>query len=288
MMRINGKTKTLGLIGCPVEHTMSPFIHNLLAKYMDINVVYIPFYVKKGDLASAISGAKALNILGNNITVPYKVDAIEFVDTLDQRAKIIEAVNTLKYFNNTVFGYNTDADGFLISCTNAGINFKDKTICILGAGGASKAVTLICAEKAAKKIIIVNRTIEKALLLKKSIQNHIDIDIDIMNYNNLLKLNEIDICIQTTSVGMYPNVSDCLIIDKTIFNKMEWAVDLIYNPKETKFLKLAKENKVKTLNGLGMLYFQAVKAFEIWNEVTIPQSIIQECYQQFYDYMYSR
>lgn len=285
-MKINGKTKVLGLIGCPIEHTMSPFIHNLLANKMNINIIYLPFHVEKGNLKPAMLGAKALNLLGTNITVPYKVEALELVDFLDDRAKLIEAINTVKYFNNKIYGYNTDADGFLLSCIKAGITFQNKKICILGAGGASKAISLICAEKKAKKLIIANRTIDKANLLKNTIQKNFNIEVDAIGYNELKSFSNIDICIQTTSIGMHPNYNDSIINENDFFKNLEWAIDLIYNPKETKFLKLAKEKGINTLNGFGMLFFQAVKAFEIWNDVIIPESIIEECYQLFSDYIY--
>ncbi|PKM96166.1 MAG: shikimate dehydrogenase [Firmicutes bacterium HGW-Firmicutes-1] len=288
MINIDGKTKTLGLIGNPVEHTMSPFIQNLFAEQMGINMVYVPFHVENGRLEDAIKGAKALNLTGNNITVPYKVEVLPHIDVLDQKAEIIEAVNTIKYSGDQVFGYNTDAEGFLMSCQREGISFEDKEVCILGAGGASKAVAVVCAQQKAKKLILVNRTIEKAYALKKSIQKYFDIEIDVQDYTDLLKLDVVHICIQTTSIGMYPNIHESPIVDKTFFNKLEWAIDAIYNPSETMFLSLARENGVKSLNGLSMLYFQAVKAFQIWNDVIIPQPIIEKCFKLFNDYIYSR
>lgn len=287
MNSIDGKTKTLGLIGNPVEHTMSPFIQNLFAEHMGINMVYVPFHVKEGRLEEAIKGAKALSLIGNNITVPYKVDILPFVDVLDQKAKIIGAVNTLKYANDQVFGYNTDAEGFLMSCQNQGIFFEDKIVCILGAGGAAKAVSVVCAQQKAKKLILVNRTRKKADALKNTLQGNFDIEIEIQDYIEVLKLKEVHICIQTTSIGMYPNIDESPIIDRAFFNKLEWAVDAIYNPSETMFLRLARENGIKTLNGLSMLYYQAVKAFELWHDLVIPQPIIEKCFKLFNDYIYS-
>ncbi|PKM50786.1 MAG: shikimate dehydrogenase [Firmicutes bacterium HGW-Firmicutes-7] len=288
MNSINGKTKTLGLIGNPVEHTMSPFIQNLFAEHMGINMVYVPFHVEKGRLEGAIIGAKALSLIGNNITVPYKVDVLSFIDVLDQRAKIIGAANTLKYSDDQVFGYNTDAAGFLTSCQNEGVFFEDKVVCILGAGGAAKAISVVCAEQKAKKLIIVNRTLDKAEALKNTIQQYFNIEIEVQDYAEVLKLKEANICIQTTSIGMYPNIKETPIGESTFFRNLEWAIDAIYNPSETRFLSLARENGVKTLNGLGMLYYQAVKAFEIWHDVIIPQPIIEKCFKLFNDYIYSR
>lgn len=289
MSSIDGKTRTLGLIGNPVEHTMSPFIHNLFAEAMGINMVYVPFHVEEGKLEEAIKGARALNLLGNNVTVPYKIDVMPFVDVLDKGAKIIGAVNTLYYKGNKVYGYNTDAEGFYLSCQKEGITFEGKIVAILGAGGAAKAIAAVCAERKVKKMYLANRTVEKAQDIKATIHAHYPrLDIQILEYNQLLSVEKIDLCFQTTSIGMHPNIDDSPITDTTFLCKLEWAVDAIYNPSETKFLRLAREHGVSTLSGLGMLYFQAVKAFEIWHQISIPEEIIEKCYKRFYNYVYSR
>lgn len=288
MNNINGKTKTIGLIGNPVEHTLSPFIHNMLAEKMKLNTVYVPFHVKNGNLKEAISGASALGILGTNVTVPYKVDVMPYIDELQERAKIIDAVNTIKFINGRRYGYNTDADGLLTSCKRAGISLMNKTICILGAGGAARSVAVMCAEEKAKKIIIVNRTVEKAQELKLAILNYFNIEIQVLGYDAIKSQSEVDVCFQTTSIGMYPNSDVTPIDDENFFKGLRWAVDIIYNPSETKFLSLAKASGVSILNGLGMLYFQAVKAYEIWNDIEIPDAILEECLNQFTDYVYSK
>lgn len=289
MNNIDGKTRTLGLIGNPVEHTMSPFIHNLFANAMNINMVYVPFHVENGYLEPAIKGAKALNLLGNNITVPYKVEVMQYLDEIDKNAKVIGAVNTIHYKEDKIYGYNTDAAGFLKSSLKVGIEFEGKIVSILGAGGAAKAIAAVCAENRVKKIYLTNRTVEKAEALKNTLQTHYpELNIDVLDYNALLLVEEMDICFQTTSIGMFPNVEASPITELNFLSKLKWAVDAIYNPSETKFLSLAKSQGVKTLNGLGMLYYQAVRAFEIWHGVTIPEEIIDQCYARFTQYVYSR
>lgn len=285
-MEVNGKTRTLGLFGNPVAHTYSPFIQNLLAQYMEINSVYMPFKVDEGKLSDAVNGAKAMNFLGNNVTVPYKVDVINYMDVLDENAEMIGAVNTIKYTNGLTYGYNTDGEGLIMSCKKSGIAFKDKTVCILGAGGAAKAVAVACAKVQVKKIYIINRTIEKAKVIAEIIKKYFNTEVIVADYNQLEALKPIDICFQTTSIGMHPNVEACPITDNSFFENMEWAVDIIYNPCETRFLKQAKEMGISTLNGLGMLYFQAVKAFEIWNDTLVPEEIVDIIYQKFYNHVY--
>lgn len=289
MNNIDGKTKTLGLIGNPVEHTMSPFIHNLFAKAMNINMVYLPFHVEQGKLEDAIKGAKALSLIGNNVTVPYKIDVMQYVDVIDKNAKVIGAVNTLHYKDDKIYGYNTDAEGFLQSCQKAGIIFEQKIVGLLGAGGAAKAIAAVCAERKVKKIYLANRTLEKAEHLKETLKLYYpNLDIEVLSYDKLMSIEKIDICFQTTSIGMYPNIDDSPITDINFLSKLEWAVDAIYNPSETKFLSLAKEQGVHTINGLGMLYYQAVKAFELWQDIKIPEEIIEKCYERFFEYVYSR
>lgn len=287
MSRVDGKTRTLGLIGNPVEHTMSPFIQNLFAEAMNINMVYVPFHVDR-NLEAAIKGAKALNLLGNNVTVPYKVDVMQYLDEIDKGAKVIGAVNTIHYKDGMIYGYNTDAAGFLQSCLKAGIVFEGKVVAILGAGGAAKAIAAVCAENKVSKIYLANRTLEKAENLKKRLLTYYPkLDVEVVNYDQLMTTKDIKICFQTTSIGMHPELDVSPITDNIFLSQLEWAVDAIYNPSETKFLKLARDNGVQTLNGLGMLFYQAVKAFELWHEIQMPEEIIDKCYERFYKYVYA-
>lgn len=288
MNSINGKTRTLGLIGNPVAHTMSPFIHALLAEAMGINAVYVPFHVEKGALEAAIDGAKALSLLGNNVTVPYKVDVLPLLDVVSENAKMIGAVNTLKYVDGKSFGYNTDVDGLKTSCLKNGIVFEHKTVCILGAGGAAKATVILCAQMKVGKMFIVNRTIEKAFQLQQTVQKYFDLDVEVITYEELTSIEKLDICFQTTSIGLHPNSNISPILSPSFFNKVEWAVDAIYNPSETKFLRDAKAHGAHTLNGLGMLFYQAIKAFELWHDVVIPDAIQKVSFQKFNDFVYNR
>lgn len=282
MNSINGKTKLIGVIGNPIEHTMSPFIHNSLTRELGLNIAYLPFHVKEGKLKEAVIGAQALGLIGNNVTVPYKVDVLSLVDVLDHKAEMIGAVNTLLYKNNLVYGYNTDVDGFIKSCEINNIEFKGKTVAILGAGGAANAILSACLEKSAEKIFIANRTLEKAQDLANVFSRfYKNTQIKALSYRQLMEIKDIELCIQTTSIGMYPNIEETIIEDIGFFDNIKWAIDIIYNPAQTMFLKIAKASGCNTLNGLGMLFYQGAKAYEIWNEIEIPEKILDKCYNEF-------
>lgn len=289
MNSINGKTKVYGLIGNPVEHTFSPFIHNTLAKKSGINMVYVPFHVENNYLQDALNGIRALNIKGINITVPHKINMFNLLESIDEKAKKIGAINVVKVNDDyTLHGFNTDADGLLKSCKRAGIVFEDKSVCIIGAGGAARAVSIMCAEESVSKIYIINRTISKAVELKKLINEYYnDIEVTVLSYNDIDKINNSYICFQTTSIGMHPNIDESPIEDNNFLQKFKWAVDLVYNPHRTKFLKIAKENNVNILNGLGMLYFQAVEAFETWNNINVEDNILEECLEILEKHVYN-
>ncbi len=282
MNRINGKTKLIGVFGNPIEHTMSPFIHNALTRELGLNIIYLPFHIKEGKLKEAVIGAQALGLVGNNITVPYKLDVMKFVDVLDQKAEMIGAVNTLLYKDNMVYGYNTDVDGFIKSCEINNVDFKEKTVAILGAGGAANAILSACLEKSAAKLYIANRTIEKAQALADVFSKYYKhTEIIALSYSQLMDIKNIELCIQTTSIGMYPNTEDTIVKDISFFDNIKWAIDIIYNPAETMFLKMAKASGCNTLNGLGMLFYQGAKAYEIWNEIEIPEAVLDKCYNEF-------
>ena len=161
-MEIDGKTRTCGLIGNPVEHTLSPMIHNTLAKLSGHNLVYVPFPVEPGSLDKAIAGAGALNLLGLNVTVPYKSEVIRSLREIDDLARNIGAVNTLVKTDDGYKGYNTDMEGLYRAMTSEGVKIAGEQIVLLGAGGAARAVAYLCAVKGADKVYMLNRTLSKA------------------------------------------------------------------------------------------------------------------------------
>lgn len=280
MMEINGKTKLMGLIGNPVEHTMSPAIHNTIAKCLNENMVYVPFPVKE-DIEAAIRGAYALGIQGMNITVPYKSDVIPYLADIDKEASLIGAVNTLVRTETGYKGYNTDLPGLYRALLSEGIEVKDNKVMIVGAGGAARAAAFMCAFNGAKSVLILNRTVEKAWRIAQEVEEKTGFaNIRGMAIGDHTEIEEGGFLIlQATKVGLYPNVEDSPIVDSEFFKKAAVVYDLIYTPQETRFMSLAKQQGVAAYNGLKMLLYQGVAAYEMWNKTTVPEEVVEKAYR---------
>ncbi len=286
-MRIDGLTKTIGLIGCPVEHTLSPIIHNILSDKLRINCRYLPFHVEAEDIENAILGAKALSIQGLNVTVPHKQAVIPYLKEVDDAAMTIGAVNTLVPVKDGYKGYNTDMEGLRRAVLSEGISVKDRTIVILGAGGASKAVVYMCMLEGAAKIYLLNRTVEKASEIAVAMNLHFDrgdviIPQALRDYNSIA---EDDLIVfQATSIGLFPKVEDVVISDEAFYKKIAVGVDLIYNPARTQFMKLVTDAGGKAYNGLKMLLYQGVIAYGYWTNHSFEElePYCDEIYQQMF------
>ncbi|HHV96215.1 MAG TPA: shikimate dehydrogenase [Clostridiaceae bacterium] len=292
---VTGKTKLLGVIGNPISHSISPELHNTLSNYMGIDAVYVPFKVEREKLGDAVRGLKALNFKGFNITIPHKSNVIEYLDELSREASFIGAVNTVKIIENKLYGYNTDVDGFVNSFKEeAGTGFTNKKVAIIGAGGAARAIAIGVANEGAQKIFIINRTLSKAIQIRDIIISNImpykecPENIESFQLNDsacteVLKLA--DIIINTTSIGMHPDI-DCMPVPEHVeFNSNQIVYDAIYNPSKTKFLQQAENKGCKIINGLGMLIYQGIKAYEIWMDITVPKEIAREIFNEFKNYL---
>lgn len=281
MREINGKTRTSGLIGNPVEHTMSPMIHNFLAEEMGIDMAYVPFHVEKGQLDNAVKGAYGLNILGCNVTVPYKSDVMKSLVALDDIAEKIGAVNTLVRVEGGYKGYNTDITGLLRALKSEGISLQNEEVIILGAGGVGRAVAFMCAVNGASKVYLLNRTIEKAQYIADEVNKKVGTQcVEAWKMDDYTKLPDKKyLVMQATSVGLYPNVDDVVLDDEAFYKKVKAGYDLIYTPWETKFMKLVKAQGGMAYNGLKMLLFQAVDAFELWNECKVSDESAYKAYE---------
>lgn len=280
-MTINGKTKTCGLIGCPVEHTLSPIIHNTLAEHMGQNMVYVPFHVEKENVEAAIQGAQALSLGGMNVTVPHKSAVIPFLKEIDPLAAKIGAVNTLVPVEGGYKGYNTDMTGLQRAMETEGIVIKGRDAILLGAGGASRAVAFMLVSKGAGKVYLLNRSVDKAQAVAEEVNRAMECDavvpMALTDYVTLPKQKYL--CVQGTSVGLHPD-ADAAVIEATDFYEMiDVGVDLIYKPAETKFMKLCKQAGANAYNGLKMLLYQGIIAYELWNKVQVPDELADEIYE---------
>lgn len=279
---IDGKTRTCGLIGNPVEHTMSPIIHNTLAKMCGHNLVYVPFPVEEGKVEEAVKGAYALNILGMNVTVPYKSEVLGSLVEVDELAAKIGAVNTLVRTEGGYKGYNTDITGLHRAMMSENIRMEGEEILLLGAGGASRAAAYLCGAQKAKKVYLLNRTIEKAQRLTKEVNEAFQREIfEPMLLSDFPKLPERKfLAIQGTSVGLAPHDGEAVIEDAAFYRRIHTGFDLIYKPFDTRFMQLVREAGGKAYNGLKMLLYQGIIAYELWNQVEISENDASLVYEK--------
>lgn len=260
---IKGNTAVYGLIGNNIKGSLSPIIHNYLNDYYNINSVYATFTVQD-DIKTAIDGANKLNIQGLNVTMPYKEAVIPLV-YVEETAKVIGAVNTLKLTHNGYMGYNTDWYGMLKTFTTNDIDVSNKDILLVGAGGSAVAVAYALAQLNPRKIYIQNRTKEKAVSIAQLLSNLFNGEIIIVNN---IENTHLDGIINTTPIGNNKNI-DMVPVNIKKMKQLEFVIDIIYNPSRTKLLRECDELGVKAVNGFDMLVYQAMRSFEIWNEIHI-------------------
>ena len=284
-MLINGATKIVGLFGDPVEHTLSPSMHNAAFDYLKLNYSYLPFNVKIKELKKALQALRALGIVGVNLTIPHKIEAIKYVDELDKQYRLIGAVNTVKCCNGKLKGYNTDGLGFLQAVKNdCDFNVENKIVLVLGAGGSAKAVAVSLAMNKVKKIIIANRTYSRARNLALYIRKKLNCNSVAMPLNGKALLGlaaNIDLLVNCTSVGLgKKNIS---VVKKDFFKKalnLKLVYDIVYSDKQTNLIIDAKRSGIKAFNGMGMLLYQGAISFEIWTGIKPPLGIMRKALQK--------
>lgn len=257
-------TKLYGVMGSPVGHSLSPFMHNLAFKILSCNGVYLAFEVK--NLEDAIAGVKGLGIKGLSVTIPHKEKVIPILDNITKSALEIGAVNTITNNNGILEGDNTDWKGVLASLEEQE-DLNGKRILVIGAGGASRSVCYAVKQKECE-LFITNRTKEKADLLAKEFNGE-------FVHEKMMTSISPDIIINTTSVGMYPNTKESPV-DKKVFKNSSLAMDIVYNPVETRFLREAKMEGLKTVSGIGMFVYQGEAQFRKWTGLNFPVQIMKE------------
>jgi len=274
-MDILGDTKVCAVIGDPIEHSLSPQIHNAAFQHLKLNYVYVAFRVAEKDIKNALQGIQALKIHGLNVTMPLKTKIIPYLDKLDSRAERIGAVNTVLNEKGRLIGYNTDGLGALAALKANNQDLVNKKVLILGAGGASRAISYTLA-KDARKIVILNRTIEKARSLAKELNKTFGKKVrhGEINEKRLEKdLKDTDILINATLLGMHPYKNETPVSRKLLRSDLT-VFDLVYNPPETRLLREAKAIGAKTINGLAMLVHQGALSFEIWTGKKAPIDVM--------------
>lgn len=282
---ITGHTKLTGLLGSPVAHSISPLMHNESFRMLGLDYVYLCFDVPEDNLETVFNGLKKLNIAGFNCTMPDKTRICQLVDELSPAASMIGAVNTVVNDNGKFIGHNTDGIGYMQSVKDAGYDITGSTMTLLGAGGAASSIFVQAALDGVKNINIFSikdRFWEKAERMVEAVNKNTDCTARLMELGDdaLLadSIADSQILTNATSVGMAPNVDGCIVSDNSMLPEGLIVSDVIYNPMETKLLKMAKERGCKTFNGMYMLLYQGAEAFKIWTGREMPVEHIKKLY----------
>lgn len=275
-MKITGKTKQLAVIGYPADHSFSPVMHNFIADNMNMDYTYSAFTVSPENLGDAIRGMRAMGFCGMNVTAPHKIEVIKYLDEISDDAKLLNSVNTVVNKNGILTGYNTDSEGFYLSLKNAGVRVENADILVMGCGGVViPALTGIITYNP-KSITLLNRTKAKAEKLAEDIFN-----ITGYRIKTYMETDSFDIIINTTSAGMgeqknvlpWESINELSGID--FITPKSVAVDMIYNPPKTEFLKYAEGKGAKTINGLDMLIYQGLLAYELFTDTKLPDNMAE-------------
>ncbi len=292
---VDGKTKILGVIGDPIEHTFSPAMHNAGLDALNLNYIYLPFHVKPDRLKDCIEGAMAMGIQGLNVTLPHKTNVMKHLDEIDQEATMIGAVNTIQLNfdennessnqNNetsvTTKGFNTDGYG-CVRAIEEKTSINNKKVTITGAGGAARAVAFQIANSGIDELSILNRNASKAESLANDLESNlskagIDITINSCEIENLKReLDSSDIFIDTTPIGMYPNVDDKAIASADMLHEELVVNDIVYTPMETSLIKEALKANAEVVYGYKMLLYQGIRSFEIWLGRDAPVDVMEK------------
>jgi shikimate dehydrogenase len=274
---MSSRRNKLGLVGHPVAHSLSPAMHNSVFKKLSIGYTYEAFDVKPEDVIPFLDRCKDTSFLGLNVTLPYKVEVMKYIDNVSENAQLIGAVNTIKFEGTDVYGYNTDGIGCIKALSDAGVLIDEKKILILGAGGAARAIAFQCIIDGAH-VCISNRTISRAKGLASEIKTRLGEKIRVLDYSKdalIEELDDIDILINATTVGMEHEIGDEIIPWEVLPSTIA-VMDIVYNPLETNLLRKARARGCKTISGVGMLVHQGAESLRIWLGIDPPVKVMEE------------
>jgi shikimate dehydrogenase len=270
-------TLLYGIFGYPIGHSLSPLMHNTAFAHHGLDALYLPFAVHPTHLEIAVKSIVALHIRGVNVTIPHKQAVMPWLDDVSPEARLIGAVNTIHLRDGQLHGYNTDGIGFLRALEEAGSEVAGRSVMLLGAGGAARAIAVQLCLSGIHRLYLANRTPtraeELARFLKQNVP-HADISLVSMGASSLVAhLPHSDIVVNATSVGMHPG--DPMVLPSTELGPRHLVCDIVYRPLHTPLLRAAQQQGARTVDGLGMLLHQGAKAFEIWTERAFPLALIR-------------
>ena len=259
--------KTFAVIGDPIDHSLSPTIHNAAYRELEMECTYIAYRVSQGDLATGIESLKKIKIAGFNVTIPHKIKMMGYLDNVDDNCKKIGAVNTVLNDDGILRGFNTDMDGFLEPIKRKEISIKNSRVLLLGAGGASRAIVTGFQKEGANEIVIVNRTKENGDELAEFSKN-IGLKSKSKNIEEMNVLDsKFDFIVNASSIGLNGEKN---IIPNNLMDEQTTVYDIVYKPLKTDLINTAKERKCKIIYGYEMLLGQAIRSFEIWLDKKAP------------------
>ncbi|MCP6757465.1 MAG: shikimate dehydrogenase [Fischerella sp. CENA71] len=282
---ITGKTKLLGVIGHPIEHSLSPVMHNAAIAQLGIDYIYLPFPIKPEDLYTAISGFAAIGVVGFSVTIPHKQAIIPLLSAVEPIAQAVGAVNTVINKNNSWIGTNTDVEGFLAPLQTYHQDWSQKVAVILGNGGAARAVVAGCTQLGCAEIHVVGRNVQRLRDFSKSwVSSPLQVNLCVHKWDELPKLiPQADLLVNTTPIGMYPKVDESPLSAAEMANLSPQAIayDLIYTPNPTKFLQQAQHRGATAIDGLEMLVQQGAAALKIWlQRESVPVDVMRQALQK--------
>lgn len=283
---ITGHTGLICLLGSPCSHSISPTMHNLAFETLGLDYRYLAFDVKEDALPAAVEGLKTLGARGFNLTMPDKNRMVSLCDRLSPAARLIDAVNTVVNDNGILTGHNTDGTGYMQSVRDAGYHIAGEKMTLLGAGGAATAIMVQAALDGVKEISVflrkTSRFYNRADACADALQKETSCKIRLCDFNDkdLLgaELSKSRILTNGTSIGMAPNDSACPVPDPSFFHKDLIVSDIIYNPKETRLLAMARENGLPCFNGSYMLLYQGAEAFRLWTGEEMPVELVKDTF----------
>ena len=284
-MNISGTTRLGGLLGSPVAHSISPRMHNDSFQALGLDYVYLCFDVGQEKLPCVVSALRDMNVYGFNLTMPDKEAVIPCLDELSQAAHLIGAVNTVVNENGRLIGHNTDGIGFMRSVAEEGIDLQGKEMTLLGAGGAAQAIAVQAAIDGVKKLHLVcrhSRSWDKAVSLADRINAGTACRADLTDMADTetvrKQIGSSALLVNATSAGMEPHTDCTPLTDASLFEGCPAVGDVIYHPRQTRFLKEAAAHGCRTFNGMYMLLYQGAAAFRIWTGTDMPVDLIRDRY----------
>jgi shikimate dehydrogenase len=276
VMNISGKTRVCGVIGDPIEHTLSPTIQNSAFNHLKLDFVFLAFQVKAIDLENAVRGMRGLGIHGLNITMPHKSTVIGCLDKVDSTVRFLGSANTILNRDGKLSGFSTDGIGALKGLIENGVVLSGKKVLLLGAGGAAKAIALTLVQEVGE-LAILNRSAEKAEVLAERLGRMFNRKVvgDVLSPITIAEnLQDSDILVNATSAGMKPNLGQSIVPPKWLRSDLV-VMDIVYNPVETKLAKDAKVAGAKVISGVEMLIYQGAGSFEIWTGKSAPIEVMR-------------